>query len=237
MGGGRPHNTYEWSPLASWLVAALAIPGAPLLVVLARRRGVDVRRRWGRWFLGGSLFFLYGLDAMALVLYIGLEAGQPLRWYLVAAVAMSLVYLAITPLRGRAVREAAVGLGLIWVWTILLPTVPWNDDKTFIRDIGRLRGESLEAVQTALADYYLAGQYERTASNLRDGLFLVPTIWPFDDWGLVGPQEDAYARDLDLVALQPVWLQVTDRPAPWQRGCVLRFHEGLVTDDVTFFYD
>ena len=56
---------YEWSIVTSLLVAALAITGAPLLVVLARRRGVDVRRRWGRWFLAGSLFFLYGLDAMA----------------------------------------------------------------------------------------------------------------------------------------------------------------------------
>ena len=151
---------YEVGILGAWAIALLAIAAIPALVLYARTRSDGARIRWSRAFLIFALAYLLWLDAAALVLFIGMQDGQPLRWLILPALIASVAYSSLLPWKRSSLREGAVGLGLLWLGCLLIPRVGWNVEKRFILDVQACLGQPAETVYAKLAYCDVKGPIE-----------------------------------------------------------------------------
>ncbi len=200
------------------LLGFAGVVTAPFFIIYVSQKDVDFQIRLARRVLIGGLAALVWLDAVVVILAIGVESGAWAIGYIVAAAALTYLFLRITPRKSR--KTAILGTLAIWGWTAMLPSIPWNPSKRFAMDMRRISDQPLELAREIIADY------EVDVFALRD-----PTE---DEMGERTREKVASGkvRDLDLTGLEATSLQFDYLFG----GSTIYLRNGKV-DRVHFLYD
>ncbi len=157
----RPHldlfslndNQHGAAFVFTFLASLLVLPCALALVVYARRRGprFQALAATAVWIAGFGAFFW--LDAVVVILALGVHQGFGLFWYLVYGTCWTLLFLGVAPRRGEHRFSLLACVLALWGWILVLPAIPWHESKVVAQDMRRVLGQPLEVARAELADY------------------------------------------------------------------------------------
>ncbi len=175
------------------------------------------------WIAG--IFGVLWLDAVVVVLALGVEQGSWFWWYRVAGVAWTLVFLGVASYRGKGWIALTLGVAAFWAWTSVLPRIPWSESKRVAQDVRRLIGQPVDVAQEVMSDYEVEifTYREPTAEEL--------------DWDIPGPfsgrVSEGQMGDVDLGSIDVADIRSYDG---FLGGWDLFVSRGIVTG-ACFQYD